>query len=73
MKKKDLNKLLHNSRPQIFEHSSAKRLQVFQIGFSTHNTSPLRRVTGRENREKFRNVYLYVIHMYLKSCRHRLR
>lgn len=50
--KNDLNKLLHNSRPHIFKHSPAKDLQVFQIGFPIHNTSPLTWVTIRENRQR---------------------
>lgn len=51
IKETDFNKLLHYSRPQVVEHSSAKVLQIFQVGFPIHSTAPLTLVTTRENRE----------------------
>lgn len=37
----DFHKQLLHSRPEILQHSFSKLLQVFQIWFSIHDTSPL--------------------------------
>lgn len=44
-KQTNFHKLLLYSLPQVFKHSFAKLIQVFQIWFSTYNTSPLTCVT----------------------------
>lgn len=44
-KQTNFHKLLLYSLPQVFKHSFAKLIQIFQIWFSTYNTSPLTWVT----------------------------